>query len=61
MCQGCSTKRGWLCDQPPVKNNKDCPCVSCIVKTMCSDMCKDYAIYANIPKYYWEIHISNSI
>ena len=42
MCQGCSTSSGLLCDQTPIRDDRVCPCVSCIVKTMCIDACEEY-------------------
>lgn len=35
--------------------NHDCPCYSCIVKTMCKTLCKDYTTYVDpifIKEYY---------
>jgi len=29
------------------KDDKVCPCVNCIVKTMCNDACEEYNIYEN--------------
>ena len=42
MCQGCTTSGGLLCDQTPIRDDIVCPCVSCIVKTMCTHACEEY-------------------
>jgi hypothetical protein len=40
LCQGCLTNN--QCDQTPIK---DCPCIRCIVKSMCRDACEEYEIF----------------
>ena len=46
MCRGCvyykPINERMTCKIKPIKDDKICPCVNCIVKTMCKMMCDDY-------------------
>ena len=53
MCRGCifyKNKDNATCKLYPVKDNKVCPCVSCIVKSMCIVTCEDFD---NFDLYYY--------
>jgi hypothetical protein len=44
ICKGCwvniwSTMK---CMKIPIKGDKVCPCINCIVKSMCSEICKEF-------------------
>jgi hypothetical protein len=49
MCQGCSTS-SVLCERTPIIDDMVCPCVNCLVKTMCRIGCEEFQdyIYINI-------------
>ena len=60
ICQGCwSTMKCndiWpTCKNVHIKDYKDCPCAKCLVKSMCSDVCEEFAIYTDIPKHFWDM------
>ena len=58
MCEGCWTYnivKKPRCKHIPMKDNKQCPCSICLVKTMCNKVCEEFAIYTDIPKQFWDI------
>ncbi len=53
-CKGCYATK--LCDVQPTFIVYKCPCVTCVVKVMCSHMCDEYSHYVwlNVEKKYKE-------
>jgi len=51
QCEGCNAYRhqgleSILCGLPPIKDGVECPCVKCLVKTMCSsNNCDNFKNY----------------
>ena len=50
ICQGCLTYNvhNPVCRLTPIKGVKDdeiCPCLNCLIKSMCTDPCDHFAIY----------------
>jgi hypothetical protein len=53
LCKGCTSFRAYrdIGDQcgdesiPQISNKEQCPCSICIVKTMCTNGCKDFQDY----------------
>jgi len=58
LCKGCKsylniyTNRSRLdspirrCLADPIKNDKQCPCIECLIKGMCSKGCEAYNIHS---------------
>ena len=45
-CKGCASITNFMdCPYPPVKNGKLCPCLTCLVKSMCSNPCDEFHKY----------------
>jgi hypothetical protein len=42
LCKGCSS---LICDLPPKTDEHQCPCVECLVKMICDDVCDEYLKY----------------
>lgn len=56
-CYGCFIHDGHKCTNrlPPEKNGWVCPCLNCIVKPMCTDVCDEirrYYYYIRNQEYY---------
>jgi hypothetical protein len=47
-CKGCRNYSGLYCQVgiiPRIENTVICPCRTCLVKTMCTNKCEEYAKY----------------
>lgn len=45
ICEGCSFDNGNHMNQCMIKNkekDKDCPCINCLIKIMCGNVCLPY-------------------
>ena len=56
-CRGCTSYYGIdrinkVCDMLPINENEKCPCVDCLIKSMCDDGCKLFAKYCGISEEY---------
>jgi len=53
ICEGCISykligeHKRCMCNLLPAYNKKQCPCSSCLVKTMCEAVCKKFEIYVS--------------
>jgi len=51
MCQGCFSKMSyrWMtyCSQLSIEHRDQCPCVICLVKSMCNITCEDYSKFVH--------------
>lgn len=45
-CRGCATAAN--CEVSVTKHDEVCPCVECLVKTMCDTLCPDFENYVVI-------------
>jgi len=48
ICRGCShflVKDYIVCTVRPIINDKQCPCSTCLVKSMCTDTCLEFFRY----------------
>jgi hypothetical protein len=45
-CKGCKSYK--YCSIPPVRYNIQCPCLKCLIKSMCNDSCREYIDYCNV-------------
>ena len=54
ICKGCRTYENNMClvNSSTIKNGvkKMCPCVECLIKTMCNSECEDYKLYTEFIK-----------
>ena len=54
LCEGCISYNSFdkvcMYHTPRTKGNQKCPCVNCIVKTMCIETCDDFF---NLIRYEW--------
>lgn len=52
-CEGCSLATSFKtkliqCCTPPELEDRKCPCLDCIIKTMCCNLCNERSNYAYI-------------
>jgi len=53
-CRGCSALNGEKCInglKPHISETEHCPCINCIVKVMCDNVCKKFIRYTNLTYY----------
>lgn len=48
-CQGCSIK--FICKLPVIIDKTPCPCIECLIKSMCHYECDEFSDY-------WELDLS---
>ena len=57
-CYGCVhktySKTNFSCKIKPIYNNKKCPCIDCILKANCSEICYERIKYAEVYYMYRE-------
>jgi len=63
-CRGCSSRN--YCNLKPYyiddQNNKlECPCVTCLVKGICRNLCNDLRVYSSHFWAYYKIYYENII
>jgi len=46
ICKGCPELD--LCSRISIKDKMQCPCMNCIVKSMCNNACEEFQDYMNI-------------
>ena len=46
ICEGCFTN--GHCDQVPSIGDIVCPCIICLIKTMCANACEEYTVYEDL-------------
>ena len=55
ICEGCASykifgmnEKAIPCIVSPIKGNKQCPCLICLIKSMCENSCKEYREYKGL-------------